>query len=222
MRVCAVALLLWAMAAHAQWRELTWVDPSLRWRTLETPHFAVHFAEQRRGEARLVAGVAEAVYPRVTGMLDWRPQDRVHLVILDAADFANGYASPLPFNNFAIFLAPPDEGELLQNRAWLELVITHEFTHIVHLDKAQGPPDSLRRIFGRLALLFPNALEPTWITEGLAVYSESDPSRGYGRLGQSQFEGMMRAEAARGFLTLREVNADGRGFPLNRDYLYGS
>ena len=222
MRVCTVALLLWAMAAHAQWRELTWVDPSLRWRTLETPHFAVHFAEQRRGEARLVAGVAEAVYPRVTGMLDWRPQDRVHLVILDAADFANGYASPLPFNNFAIFLAPPDEGELLQNRAWLELVITHEFTHIVHLDKAQGPPDSLRRIFGRLALLFPNALEPTWITEGLAVYSESDPSRGYGRLGQSQFEGMMRAEAARGFLTLREVNADGRGFPLNRDYLYGS
>ena len=222
MRVCAVALLLWAMAAHAQWRELTWVDPSLRWRTLETPHFAVHFAEQRRGEARLVAGVAEAVYPRVTGMLDWRPQDRVHLVILDAADFANGYASPLPFNNFAIFLAPPDEGELLQNRAWLELVITHEFTHIVHLDKAQGPPDSLRRIFGRLALLFPNVLEPTWITEGLAVYSESDPSRGYGRLGQSQFEGMMRAEAARGFLTLREVNADGRGFPLNRDYLYGS
>jgi len=222
MRVCAVALLLWAMAAHAQWRELTWVDPSLRWRTLETPHFAVHFAEQRRGEARLVAGVAEAVYPRVTGMLDWRPQDRVHLVILDAADFANGYASPLPFNNFAIFLAPPDEGELLQNRAWLELVITHEFTHIVHLDKAQGPPDSLRRIFGRLALLFPNALEPTWITEGLAVYSESDPSRGYGRLGQSQFEGMMRAQAARGFLTLREVNADGRGFPLNRDYLYGS
>ena len=223
MRACVVALALWAATAHAQWSQLTWVDPSLRWRTLETPHFAIHFAEQRRATARIVAGVAEdAVYPRITAMLNWRPQDRVHLVVLDAADFANGYASPLPFNNFAIFLAPPDEGELLQNREWLELVLTHEFTHIVHLDKALGTPYSLRRIFGRLALLFPNALEPTWITEGLAVYSESDPSRGYGRLGQSQFEGMMRAEAARGFLTLREVNADGRGFPLNRDYLYGS
>ncbi|HEY7238242.1 MAG TPA: hypothetical protein VH600_03675 [Burkholderiales bacterium] len=215
-------LLLWTMAAHAEWPELTWIDPSLRWRTLETSHFAVHFAERRRGEARIVAGVAEAVYPRITAMLDWRPQDRVHLVILDSTDFANGYATPLPFNNFAIFLAPPDEGELLQNREWLELVLTHEFTHIVHLDKAEGPPYSLRRIFGRLAFAFPNALEPTWITEGLAVYAESDPGRGYGRLGQSQFEGMMRAEAARDFLTLREVNADGRGFPLNRDYLYGS
>jgi hypothetical protein len=222
MRACVVALLLWATAAHAQWRELTWVDPSLRWRTLETPSFAVHFPEARRAQARIVAGVAEAVYPRITGMLAWRPQERVHLVLLDSADFANGYASPLPFNNFAVFLSPPDEGELLQNREWLELVLTHEFTHIVHLDKAYGPPDSLRRVFGRLGLLFPNALEPLWITEGLAVYAESDPSRGYGRLGQGQFEGMMRAEAARGLRTLREVNAEGRGFPLNRDYLYGS
>jgi hypothetical protein len=32
----------------------------------------------------------------------------------------------------------------------------------------------------------------------------------------------MRAEAARGLRSLREVNAEGRGFPLNRDYLYGS
>jgi len=217
-----VALLFLATTAHAQWRELTWVDPSLRWRTLETPNFSVHFPEARRAQARIVAGVAEAVYPRITGLLAWRPQGRVHLVLLDSADFANGYASPLPFNNFAVFLSPPDEGELLQNREWLELVLTHEFTHIVHLDKAYGPPDSLRRVFGRLGLLFPNALEPFWITEGLAVYAESDTSRGYGRLGQSQFEGMMRAEAARGLRSLREVNAEGRGFPLNRDYLYGS
>src|SRR4051812_3728394 len=222
MRAFVAALLFLATAAHAQWRELTWVDPSLRWRTLDTPHFSIHFGEAQRPQARIIAGMAEAVYPRVTGMLAWQPEVRVHLVVLDSADFANGYASPLPFNYFAIFLAPPDESELLQNREWLDLVLTHEFTHIVQLDKAHGSPYSLRRIFGRLALLFPNALEPTWITEGLAVYVESDPSRGYGRLGQSQFESMMRAEAARGFLSLREVNAEGRGFPLNRDYLYGS
>jgi hypothetical protein len=32
---------------------------------------------------------------------------------------------------------------------------------------------------------------------------------------------MMRAEASRGFRPLAEINAGGRGFPLNRDYLYG-
>jgi hypothetical protein len=220
-RACALALLLWAPASLAQWRELSFVDPSHRWRTLDTAHFSVHFAEQHRPQARIVASVAEAVYPRITGMLGWQAESRIELVLLDSADFANGVASPLPFNYSALFLSPPDEGELLQNREWLELVLTHELTHIVHLDKAHDAPYSLRRIFGRLAFLFPNALEPRWLTEGLAVYAESDAANGYGRLGQSQFEGMMRAETARGLRSLREVNADGRGFPLNRDYLYG-
>ncbi len=153
--------------------------------------------------------------------------------MLDSLDVSNGYASPLPFNFIGIILSPPDEGELLQNREWLEFVLTHEFTHIVHLDKAQGPPLALRRIFGRYLVLpfpfllfspsgFPNLLEPNWMIEGLAVYSESDWNKGYGRLGQSRFEGMMRAERARGLRSLGEVNAEGRGFPLNRDYLYGS
>src|SRR6185436_2241217 len=87
---------------------------------------------------------------------------------------------------------------------------------------ARGGPLGLRNVFGRIPFVFPNALQPRWIIEGLAVHAESDPARGYGRLGNSTFEGMMRAEAARGFRPLTEINADGRGFPLNRDYLYGS
>jgi hypothetical protein len=210
------ALFLWVPAAQAQF-----VDPSLPWRSLDTEHFSVHFAEQLRGPAQLVAQTAESVYPRITAWLRWRPASRTHIVVLDSLDFANGLASPVPFNYIQIVLTPPDEGELLQNREWLELVLTHEFTHIAHLDKATDDPLALRRIFGRFQLLFPNLLEPGWVTEGLAVYSESDPVRGWGRLGQSQFEGQMRAEAVRGLRSLREVNAEGRGFPLNRDYLYG-
>jgi hypothetical protein len=221
-RAWAYLLILWAAAAHAQWLELSYVDPRLRWRTLETEHFEVHFAEQHRNAARLAASVAESVYPRITAMLDWQPRRRTHLVILDSADFSNGLATPVPFNLAAIFLTPPDEGELLQNRGWLELVLTHELFHVVHLDKARGPALGPRDVLGRLPVFFPNLLEPGWVTEGLAVYAESDPAKGYGRLGQSTFEGMMRAEAARGFRPLSEVNAEGRGFPLNRDYLYGS
>ena len=222
--VCAAALLCWAARAQAQW-----VDPSLSWRTLDTAHFSVHFAETYRAQARLVAEVAESVYPRVTGWLHWEPESRTHVLVLDSADFSNGWSTPLPFNYFAVFLSPPDSGELLQNRDWLDLVVTHEFTHVVHLDKARGAPLVMRRIFGRwlfvvpvaLPSAFPNLLEPDWLIEGLAVYSESDWNKGWGRLGQSQFEGMMRAEVARGPRSLREVNAEGRGFPLNRDYLYG-
>lgn len=216
-RAAALTLLLWVSAAEAQF-----VDPSLSWRTLDTEHFSVHFAEHTRAESRLVAEVAESVYPRVTGWLNWRPKLRTHIVVLDSLDLANGLASPLPFNYVEIVLTPPDESELLQNREWLDLVLTHELTHIAHLDKAKGAPLTFRRIFGRFLFFFPNLLEPDWITEGLAVYSESDSTKRYGRLGQSHFEGQMRAEASRGLRSLREVNAEGRGFPLNRDYLYGS
>src|SRR5204863_6197046 len=101
-------------------------------------------------------------------------------------------------------------------------VLSHEFFHIVHLDKAIGSPQWLRDYLGRLLFFFPNVLQPSWIIEGLAVEHESDPARGFGRLGNTQFEGMMRAEVARGLRSLREVHAEGRGFPLNRDYLYGS
>ena len=216
LRAAAFTLFVWLPAAQAQF-----VDPSLRWRTLDTAHFSVHFPEHLREQGRVVAGTAESVYPRVTARFSWTPALRTHVVVLDSLDVSNGLASPLPFNYIQIVLTPPDEGELLQNREWLELVLTHEFTHIAQLDKATADPLALRSIFGRFLFLFPNVLEPGWVTEGLAVWSESDPARGYGRLGQSHFEGQMRAEAARGLRSLREVNAEGRGFPLNRDYLYG-
>jgi hypothetical protein len=206
----------------AQWAELTFVDPALGWRTLETRSFEVHFPERQRAQARLVAGAAERILPRLTALLRWQPQSRIHIVVLDSADFANGLASPIPFNYTMVFLSPPDDGELLQNREWLDLVLTHELFHIVHLDKARDAPLTLRRVFGRLAFIFPNVFQPGWIIEGLAVHAESDPARGYGRLGNSQFEGMMRAEASRGLRSLAEINAGGRGFPLNRDYLYGA
>jgi hypothetical protein len=228
LRAAAAVLLVWGIGAEAQF-----VDPSLRWRTLDTAHFSVHFAEPYRSQAQVVAEVAESVYPRITGWLKWKPESRTQIVVLDSLDFSNGYASPFPFNFIGIILSPPDEGGLLQNREWLELVLTHEFTHIVHLDQARGPAGVLRQIFGRYLVLpvpftalfpggFPNLLEPNWMIEGLAVYSESDWNKQYGRLGQSHFEGMMRAESARGLRSLAEVNAEGRGFPLNRDYLYGS
>ena len=217
LRAACFGLFVWSCAATAQF-----VDPSLRWRTLDTEHFTVHFPEHARDQGRLVAGVAESVYPQVTARLDWKPESRTQIVVLDSLDMSNGLASPLPFNYVQILLAPPDEGELLQNREWLELVLTHEFTHIAHLDKAKEDPLAFRRIFGRFLFFFPNLLEPGWLTEGLAVYAETDPGKRYGRLGQSHFEGQMRAEAGRGLRSLREVSAEGRGFPHNRDYLYGS
>ena len=93
LRAWVAALLFWALPAAGQF-----VDPSRNWRTFDTASFSVHFAEEHRAQAHLVAGIAEAAYARLTAWLQWRPESRTHLVLLDSADFANGLASPLPFN----------------------------------------------------------------------------------------------------------------------------
>ena len=55
-----------------------------------------------------------------------------------------------------------------------QLVITHELTHIFHLDRTRGIWALGQHIFGRAAPLFPNLYAPSWLTEGLAVYEESN------------------------------------------------
>jgi hypothetical protein len=197
-------------------------DPWDSWRTAHSTHFIIHFEEAHRPYARMALETAERVYRPVTTALGWEPYERTHIALVGNIDLANGYATPLPFNRMGIILTPPDFGGDLTRGDWLELVIHHEFTHIVHLDKGSRAPSFLRNIFGRFPWLYPNLFQPRWLVEGLATYSESVPEEGTGRLRGPLFEAWMRDERKRGFRSLRELNADGRNPPLFAAYLYGA
>ena len=41
---------------------------------------------------------------------------------------------------------------------WLRLVFTHEFTHIVHLDRSEGWARVVRGVFGRMPIAFPESV----------------------------------------------------------------
>ena len=65
---------------------------------------------------------------------------RVQLVIVDADDQPNGFASPLPFPLVTIRAVAPDGSDDFGNHeGWLRLVLTHELAHTVHLEEARGP-----------------------------------------------------------------------------------
>lgn len=197
-------------------------DPWRDWRTADSPHFRVHFRAEQRAFAERVVAIAERMYPRITEQLAWQPRGPTEIALLSEFDLTNGYSTPLPFNTMGLYLAPPDEGELLDNSPWLELLIAHELTHIVHLDKVRGAPRVLQWIFGRIAYFFPNAWQPLWAVEGISVLNESEPGAGRGRLFGPLFEGWLRAERATGFVSLAEINANGRALPLSKQYLYGA
>ncbi len=198
------------------------IEPAPDWQTADTAHFRINYRAAWRAQAERVAQIAERVYPRITQALAWEPRGRTEILLIDQYDLANGYSTPLPYNIIGVYLAPPDAGELLDNSDWLELLITHEFTHTVHLDKVRGLPGVLQSILGRQPYFFPNIFQPGWMVEGLATYTESEPGTGRGRLRGPVFEAWLRAEAQRGFLSLRELNADGRALPLSKSYLYGA
>jgi hypothetical protein len=218
--VLLLAQTLTLLPAHAQF-----ADPRPDWSTSESAHFRIHHRSAQRTQAEAVARAAERAWPRVTQALAWEPKSRIDVVLFSELDIANGFTTPLPFNLIGVFLTPPDEGQLLDNSAWLDLLLVHELTHAVHLDKMRGAPRVLQAIFGRIVWFVPNLFSPGWVTEGLATWEESgreQAGQGRGRLKGPYFEAWLRAERKRGFLSLRELNADGRALPLSKQYLYGA
>ena len=152
---------------------LAQVSPSGRWLTAHTAHFRIHyrpgadslaFNAAREGERAWTALARELVPPRQS----------VDLVLSDAADFANGSARVFPSNRIVLLLTPPPNEPDLQNYDdWLRLLISHELTHIFHLDRVKGPWGLVQSVLGRVPGTFPNDYQPSWVAEGLATYYES-------------------------------------------------
>jgi hypothetical protein len=198
--------------------------PFQDWKTLTTDHFRINYRDQHLDFAQRLAAVAEKVYAKQTPRLQWQPRKKTEVVIADSYDGSNGGATVFPYNQFFIFMNAPVEGELLDNSPWIEQVFTHEFVHILHLDQSSGGQTTLRNIFGRFFFVFPQIFSPAWVSEGIAVYEETDSDKQFGR-GQSAFyDAMMRAEYLQGFRSFSQVSYQGywgTDWPQGQVYLYG-
>ena len=220
MRTAALVAALLFTAARAISAQL---PPDEHWRTLHTRHFRVHFTPALEEEARRAAVNAERAYTELSTELV-PPRGTIDLVISDNVDFVNGYATPFPSNRIVLYAHPPTEASGLRSyEDWNALVVTHELTHIFHLDRSRGIWRFGQAIFGRNALLFPNLYEPRWVLEGLAVYFESRLT-GLGRLESSEHYMIARAAAiANRVPTLQELSPGTSRFPGGEViYVYGS
>ncbi|CAN5180999.1 hypothetical protein BH09GEM1_BH09GEM1_20890 [soil metagenome] len=197
--------LLASASLHAQ------PAPYHRYLTLDTRHFHVHVPVGLEREGRVAGAAAERAYAQLAAELK-EPRGPIDLVVTDDADYSNGYATPVPTNRIVVFATPPVEsGALRLNEDWLGMVITHELTHIFHLDRVSGVWSLAQHVFGRAPALFPNSYGPSWLTEGLAVYYESRLTEG-GRLKDAEFA--MFARAAALDHRFPDLNALSLGSPL--------
>lgn len=197
------------------------LPPRYRFHTLQADRVKLHFHTEVEAPARRAMALVLEILPGLEARyLVSVPS--LDVVVHDANDSPNGLATAFPYPYVEIRTTAPDGAESGPTESWLRMVVTHELTHIVHMEQAKGLYGVGRRVFGRAPFLFPNALQPAWFIEGLAVREETRGTA-FGR-GRHTFTKMVVDEAARSG-QLEKVDQATLGLDLwplgNAAYLFG-
>lgn len=214
----AAALAVVVLSSHA------WAigDPALDWRTVESKHFRVHHPNTLAPLAERVILICESIHDPLTDELAHTPRTKTEIVITDDVDSSNGSATALPFNTVRLYATAPEDLSVLgDNDDWLLDLITHEYTHILHIDNITGPAAIINAVLGKSYA--PNQVQPRWIIEGLATLIESRKSSA-GRMRSTYFDMFIRADVLENRIAGLDVMSSGamRWPNGNIWYLYGS
>ena len=222
MKRTAIALVLTLVAAvFAADAHAAVFDPGAGWRSLDSPHFKIHYPERIRTVAEKAAVILEDYYPKAVELWGWKPSGNTQVVLNDNSDESNGMASVLPYDWMLIYVAPPSPGSSLANYDdWLRMLLIHEFAHIVQIDAVGGFWRPFRFIFGKTAA--PSGMNPVWFREGVAQFSETYFTEG-GRGRGSYSEMIVRMDVLDDeFLTIDEADGLGWRWPGYKSaYVYG-
>ena len=162
--------------------------PELDWFTIDTEHFQVHYHKGAERTGRTVAKIAEDIYVPITSLYDWQPDGKIHFIVRDHDDYANGGA--MYYDNKVEIWAPQMTFILRGTHDWLRNVVTHEFSHMISLGASrkitrkvpafyfqwmgyeeEKRPDVLYGYPNQLASYpIPMTTTPMWLAEGMAQY----------------------------------------------------
>ena len=199
-------------------------DPRLQFRVLATARANIYFHQGEDAMARRLARLIDEIVPEVDRRLGGAPSGRLHVILVDQTDVSNGWATVVPYNLIEIAAVPPSGSSVIGNTDdWLRIVFAHEYTHVVHLEKSRGWIGGLRKVFGRLPILYPNLFVPTWQIEGLATFEESAITH-QGRVPAGDFRMLLdEASAAGHFAPLDRASSAVIDWPGGASaYLYGA
>jgi len=222
-RIVVLAITLRLMAEFASANAQ--VPPNEAWRNIETEHFSVTFPSQLEPLARDAAAKAEGAFELLNVRFLGYAGTRIELLVTDHTDSSNGYATPIPYNTIVVYVRPPMEGNLSHFDDWMDLLITHELSHILQFDRTRSLGSLMRRVFGSAWPgwpAFPGLSSPIWVKEGLATYYES--VKGSGRLNGTYFDMVLRTGILEdGFQSLDQVSGFSPNWPTgSRSYIYGA
>lgn len=216
----AAAALAFALSLGASDLAAQLVPQTSSYRTLRTQHFQVHYPGDQKDFARRVGRIAENIHAELEPKY-LSGADNTHIILVYSTDVVNAFATPVGIDTIVLFLDNPQQGSFSRYNLWAELLIRHEYTHILSLRQwsfTQQPVLALLRgIFG----VPPNLLSPSGFIEGTAVFEES--KSGAGRIHDPLTEMTVRtAVLEEAYPDLAEILNGSHRWPFGGlVYLYG-
>ncbi len=143
-----------------------------------------------------VAGCFENSLNFHRNLFDFRPREKVTVLLHDFGDYGNAGADVIPRNHIAVGIAPYRYVyETSPANERMNSTMNHELVHIVAMDKASWRDEFFRSLFfGKVStssdnpvsmifsyLTTPRRYSPRWYHEGIAVFMETWMAGGLGR-----------------------------------------
>ena len=142
--------------------------PELKWQTISTKHFNVHYHQGIEKIANEGAILAEHYLPTLLVQMDVDTIPKIDIIFTTEDEIMNGFAI-WTYQTF-IWVDQNDAAIWLEKGKWLEQVLAHELQHIVLLHKIKSwLPEPMGQLISGL---------PGWVVEGTAEY-ETESWRPY-------------------------------------------
>ena len=165
--------------------------PDVKWYQYETKNFRLIFNENSRYLADQAYEIVEEIFDKISSELGYSTREKVDILFNDTSDLVLDYANFFA-NTIMINTAKVQSSQIGPfSKPYLYNLITHELTHIIHLQMSpinDGLYSFVKRTTAK------GWMYPYFMVEGMAVYNEKQISNG-GRLYNSSFSEQFMAFA---------------------------
>jgi hypothetical protein len=126
-------LAFWFFCFAGSLLEAQWRQPFASLRVIRTEHFDIVYPPESEGTAQTLAGFADRVYDRVSGLLDITVPGRIPVTLTPHTAAFNGNYTPVPYPHIVLLDVPMDIESMGTYANSLEGLFLHELTHAVSL-----------------------------------------------------------------------------------------
>ena len=150
------------ISATGAWMMNQRTHGEIKWKTLKTENFDIHYYEKIEKIAHQGATIAEQISPVLMEQMGIDELPRLSIAFTEEDEILNGFA--LPANYTIIWVDQNDAALWSGDEKWLRTVLAHELQHLVYFNTIKGPWWVPRP----MDILYSGT--PAWVAEGLAEY----------------------------------------------------